>query len=598
MDTSILTPSDLFETRVRYIIPDFQRRYVWEQEEQWEPFWEDVQNTADSYLDELGKSDGDSRAAEKSAHPHFMGAVVLQRVHTAVSDISRREVIDGQQRMTTIQLLLDAVQYVFESLELDDEAERLSDLVLNPKRRRGMGEDDVFKLWPTTGDRDAFRHAMHNGLDVGEFTNSLIVQAHTYFQRRAKEWLESADSDSLRNRAEAMEAAVTALIQMVVIELNPEEDPYIIFETLNARGTPLLESDLIKNYVMSNVRDVKIWGDLDDDWWGEEVTQGRLTRPRKEALFNYWLAMRSGSEVVANRVFAEFRKQAERSGSVGQLMTDVNRDLGNYRRFMFGERTPDEGKFHYRVNDVMEIRAITPVFLLLLSAPDEERRKSLKILESYLVRGMLCRGGGSQGANRLSHELARELQQDGLDSAAKVVRDFLRRQTAHNRKWPDDRELENRLDDRTVYRVLTRRRLRMILEAVEERIRESSFSEHQDVPGNLTIEHVMPQNWQANWQLPEGADEQDAAERRNWLIHTIGNLTLVNRRLNPALSNAAWDEKRDTLRKHSVLLMNDRLLQESEGVAWDEDFIQARSRRMAKIIAEVWPGPNSPAWDE
>lgn len=600
MDTSILTPSDLFETRVRYIIPDFQRRYVWEQEEQWEPFWEDVQNTADNYLDELGKSDGDSRAAEKSAHPHFMGAVVLQRVHTAVSDISRREVIDGQQRMTTIQLLLDAVQYVFESLELDDEAERLSDLVLNPRRRRGMGEDDVFKLWPTTGDRDAFRHAMHNGLDVGEFTNSLIVQAHTYFQRRAKEWIES-ESDSVQNRAEALEAAVTALIQMVVIELNPEEDPYIIFETLNARGTPLLESDLIKNYVMSNVRDAKIWGDLDDDWWREDVTQGRLTRPRKEALFNYWLAMRSGSEVVANRVFAEFRKQAERSGSVGQLMTDVNRDLGNYRRFMFGERTPDEDKFHYRVNEVMEIRAITPVFLLLLSAPDEARRKSLKILESFLVRGMLCKGGGSQGSNLLSHELARELQRDRLDNADKVVRDFLRRQTAYNRQWPDDRELESRLDDRTVYRVITRRRLRMILEAVEERLRENSLSEHSDVPKGLTIEHAMPRSWESNWPLPSDLTESERAEKtetRNSLIDTIGNLTLVNNRLNPALSNAAWDEKRDTLRKHSVLLMNDRLLQESEGVAWDEDFIQARSRRMAKIIAEVWPGPNSPAWDE
>ena len=606
MDTSILTPSDLFETRVRYIIPDFQRRYVWEQEEQWEPFWEDVQNTADNYLDELGKSDGDSRAAEKNAHPHFMGAVVLQRVHTAVSDISRREVIDGQQRMTTIQLLLDAVQYVFESLELDDEAERLSDLVLNPRRRRGMGEDDVFKLWPTTGDRDAFRHAMHNGLDVGEFTNSLIVQAHTYFQRRAKEWIES-ESDSVQNRAEALEAAVTALLQMVVIELNPEEDPYIIFETLNARGTPLLESDLIKNYVMSNVGDAKIWGDLDDDWWSEEITQGRLTRPRKEALFNYWLAMRRAPEVpanralvAANRVFSEFRRQAEQPNSVEGLMKDVNRDLGNYRRFMLGGRTPDEEKFHYRVNAVMEIRAITPVFLMLLSAPPEARAKSLKILESYLVRRMLCRGN-SRGYNRMIHDLVGELRGSGLACADKTAFEFLRNQTAYNTQWPDDRELERQLDDRTVYRVITRRRLRMILEAVEERLRENSLSEHSDVPKGLTIEHVMPRSWESNWPLPSDLTESERAEKtetRNSLIDTIGNLTLVNNRLNPALSNAAWDEKRDTLRKHSVLLMNDRLLQESEGVAWDEDFIQARSRRMAKIIAEVWPGPNSPAWDE
>ena len=600
MDTHIRNPIDLFNQTIQYVIPAFQRRYVWNQEEQWEPLWDDVSGIAEGLLESQSGSGANIAA---NSPPHFMGAVVVHEIQTGFGQMRRYNVIDGQQRMTTIQLLLDAVQSVFGELNLN-QAGFLSQLVTNSGIEVLDENKDVFKLWPTTWDEQAFRHAMDNGLAVDEFTDSLIVQAHEYFQLRTKEWLLETETN-LERRAEALYSAVVGLLQLVVIDLNANEDPYIIFETLNARGTPLLESDLIKNFVMSNVRDAKIWGDLDDDWWSEEITQGRLTRPRKEALFNYWLAMRRAPEVpanralvAANRVFAEFRRQAEQPNSVEGLMKDVNRDLGNYRRFMFGERTPDEDKFHYRVNEVMEIRAITPVFLLLLSAPDEARRKSLKILESFLVRGMLCRGGGSQGSNLLSHELARELQRDRLDNADKVVRDFLRRQTAYNRQWPDDRELESRLDDRTVYRVITRRRLRMILEAVEERLRENPLSEHSDVPKGLTIEHVMPQNWLANWPLPEGADEQDAAERRNWLIHTIGNLTLVNRRLNPALSNAAWDEKRDTLRKHSVLLMNDRLLQESEGVAWDEHFIQARSRRMAKIIAEVWPGPNSPAWDE
>lgn len=603
MNAQTLTPRQLFEIRVRYTIPDFQRRYVWEQEEQWEPFWEDVQYTAENYLEKLAESGGDGIAAGQNSHPHFMGAVVLKQILTSIQQIKRVEVIDGQQRMTTIQLLLDAVQHVCESLELRDEAERLSGLVLN-SHLGGMNEDDVFKLWPTTGDRSAFRHAMRDGLDVDEFADSLIVQAHEYFQRRAKEWLES-DLGSMQNRAQALESAVTALLQIVVIELDENEDPYIIFETLNARGTPLLESDLIKNYVMSKVGEVNreiIWGDLDDDWWSQEVTQGRLTRPRKEALFNYWLAMRNASEITANRVFTEFRKQAERSESIENLMKNVDFVFGKYRRFLEGERTSDENKYHYRVNKVMEIRAITPVFLFLLSAPNETRCQALKVLESYLVRGMLCRGGGSQGYNRLAHELTGRLQQNNLERADEVIWEFLSNQTAYNRQWPTDHDLERRLRERALYRVLTRGRLRMVLEAVEEELRaDDSLIEQQDVPKNLTIEHVMPRGWKTNWPLSGGSDKEDIEEtedKRNWLIHTIGNLTLTTRPLNSSLSNAAWEEKRKTLGTHSVLFINKTLLEESKDTAWDNDFIRARSRRMAKIIAQAWPGPDSRAWRE
>lgn len=592
MDTHIRNPINLFNQTIQYAIPDFQRRYVWRQEEQWQPLWDDVSGIAEDLLE--SSSGGDVNVAAPG--PHFMGAVVVHEVQTGFGEMKRYNVIDGQQRITTIQLLLDAIQSVSEELQLDG-AKFLAQLVSNSGSEVSDEDKDVFKLWPTTGDRQAFRHAMHNGLAVDKFTDSLIVQAHEYFQRRAKEWLLESEM-KLNHRARALQTAIADLLQLVVIDLNANEDPYIIFETLNARGTPLLESDLIKNYVMSNSQDAGIWGNLDDDWWSQEITQGRLTRPRKEALFNYWLAMRNASEVNANRVFAAFRIQSERSDSIESLMADVNRDLGNYRRFMLGGRTPDEDKFHYRVNEVMEIRAITPGFLLLLSAPDEARRRSLKILESYLVRGMLCRGGGSQGTNRIIYELVRALRQDSLDNADGVILEFLRSQTAYNRQWPTDRELENSLSQRTLYRVLTRGRLRMVLEAVEEHLREHSLAEHGEAPKNLTIEHVMPRSWETNWPLPDGVDRVEATENRNWLIHTIGNLTLVNRRLNPALSNAPWEQKRDTLRKHSVLLMNDRLLQESEGVAWDEEFIQDRSRRMAKIIAEVWPGPDSDAWNQ
>ena len=276
LKTDTLNPQALFLQPIRYTIPAFQRRYVWVQDEQWEPLWEDVRNTAESYLEELDRSDNDAVVAEDKTTPHFLGAVVIQQVPTRVRDIQQREVIDGQQRMTTLQLLLDAVQYVCEELGLKSEAKRLSKLVTNDEDLVRGDENHVFKLWPTTGDREAFRHAMHNGLATEEFQDSLIVQAHEFFQLQVKEWLTS-DLDDTSRRIEALESVVTGMLQMVVIDLTPKDDPHLIFETLNARGTPLEESELIKNYVMSRAGQTSqdgIWGSLSDDWVAQRNKTG------------------------------------------------------------------------------------------------------------------------------------------------------------------------------------------------------------------------------------------------------------------------------------------------------------------------------------
>ena len=177
MDTSILSPKALFQKDIRYTIPAFQRRYVWTQDDQWEPLWEDVRNTADDYVEKLDLSNGDGVKAEQGTVRHFLGAVVVQQVHTATRDVERREVIDGQQRLTTLQLLLDAVQYVCEDNGIKGVAKRLSKLVINDENLVG-NEDEIFKLWPTSNDREAFKHAMHNGLAADDYEYSLIVQAH------------------------------------------------------------------------------------------------------------------------------------------------------------------------------------------------------------------------------------------------------------------------------------------------------------------------------------------------------------------------------------------------------------------------------------
>ncbi len=387
MHTDILTPKDLFRKEVRYTIPSFQRPYVWSQDDQWEPLWEDVRNVAENYLEELERSGNNGVEAEQKTSPHFLGAVVVKQVPTAAKDIDQREVIDGQQRVTTLQLLLDAIQQICEESDqphLKRAAMRLSRLVTNDERFIGDERHHIFKLWPTRSDREAFRHAMDNGLAVDDFEESLIVQAHEFFQLQVRKWLEDGGGP-IEDRIDALEAAATTMLQMVVIDLSPQDDPNLIFETLNARGTPLEQSDLIKNFVLSQERDREgdIWGNLDDGWWRMEVRQGRMSRPRLDMLLNYWLAMRTGSEVPQSRVFDWFRGYVG-DQEVNVVMSGVKRDLANYRDFETTRgRIPGEKSFYYHV-DVMQAGVITPVLLLLLSADLGTRIRAFNALESFL----------------------------------------------------------------------------------------------------------------------------------------------------------------------------------------------------------------------
>ena len=598
MHTDILTPKDLFQKEVRYTIPPFQRPYVWSQDDQWEPLWEDVRNVAENYLEELERSGNDGVEAEQKTSPHFLGAVVLKQVPTAAKDIDQREVIDGQQRVTTLQLLLDAIQQICEESDqpyLNKVARRLARLVTNDEELIGDDRLHIFKLWPTRGDREAFRHAMDNGLAVHDFEESLIVQAHEFFQLQVRKWLQDAPGP-IEPRIDALEAATTSMLQMVVIDLGSQDDPNLIFETLNARGTPLEQSDLIKNFILSQERDREgdIWGNLDDGWWRTEVRQGRLFRPRLDMLLNYWLAMRTGSEVSPSRVFDVFRSYVD-SQEVHAVMSGIKQDLLNYRDFESARgRSHEEKSFYYHVA-VMQAGVVTPVLLLLLSAEAGTRIRAFSALESFLVRRMICRQT-TKDYNRLVLELASRLRESGLDKADAITAAFLKAQTAYAREWPSDEAVADALGSSPLYRLLTRGRLRLVLEGAERWLRSSGKSEQPAVPTNLTIEHLMPVGWrQEEWPLPEGIDTDAATYQRNTLIHSIGNLTLATQKLNSSMSNDPWTSKRDELQEHSVLLLNNELLSRP---SWSEETIRSRSRRMAKLVSERWPGPASEQWND
>ena len=594
MKTNPQRPQRLFVQPVRYEIPAFQRRYVWKQEEQWEPLWDDVDELARSIMED-GRTE-----------PHFMGAVVLQQTQFETATIERRMVVDGQQRLTTLQLLIDAIQEVLEDQEHSSPAKRLSALVANGEEYRNGNPDHAFKVWPTTVDRDAFRHAMSNELRTTDYATSRIVQAHEYFKGQAEQWLdqfprETGERDSA---ASALEEAVSRSLEIVVIDLGESDDPHIIFETLNARGTPLLQSDMVKNKVLHEagigIRDDDgeatpeeqvIWPFDQDDWWAQEVGRGLQRRPRVDVYLNHWLTLRNRVEMKPYDEFRAFERYSDERVARGEKIQQVARDLGDIGiiyRDVEEVRRADIAKFLGRRN-VMNVGVVTPLLLWLLSVDlrPERLANCLAALESFLVRRVVC-GYSARSYGELFVGLIRKLAEAPAVDPERVVVSYLGEQTARATLWPGDGELRERFVAAPLYQYLTRGRLRMVLEGIEGALRTKK-AESPIVPSHLHIEHVMPQTWHPNWPLPaEVAEDEEAVADRDRAIHTIGNLTLVNGRLNSSLSNAPWDRKRETLADHSVLFLNKRLVNKGPKV-WDEAAIEKRAKWLHKRAVRIWP---------
>ena len=482
----------------------------------------------------------------------------------------------------------------------NDAAERLKDLVLNREAYCVENDDYAFKVWPTMVDQEAFRNAMHNDLPSEEYEESCIVQAHNFFKDQVSQWLNSYPQELASQAAEALEETVSKLLELVTINLEQSEDPHVIFETLNARGTPLLQSDLIKNMVLFEAEQAslaskseeaaQLWG-FNEDWWRKEIQQGRLVRPRIDVFLNYWLVMRTRAEVMANDVFSVFRRYyKDRNKSIENIAADISIVGESYCVLEKKEENtnPDMATFLYR-SGVMQAGTMTPVLLWMLSSevPKKQMDKGLRALESYYLRRMVCRMT-SRNYNRLFISLVDRLEDAGAEYAGDTVVDFLANQDSDVGLWPSDRQMEGAFLNLPLYRLLTRGRLRIILEGIEEELRTDQ-AESQSVPRGLPIEHTMPIGWRTHWPLMVGVEnEAEQAENRDQLIHTIGNLTLVNNSLNLSLSNDPWKDKRVTLNEHYTLFLNKDLLNNAPEV-WDESAIGERAKRLCLMATKVWP---------
>ena len=588
----------IFGKPVHYLVPLYQRPYVWTREDQWEPLWQDVVAVAERLLDDTPAND---------AIPHFLGAVVLEQALVPSGMIEARTVIDGQQRLTTLQLLIAAARSLAIERGLDDSRQMFEKLLFNePFLVKGPG--DELKVVPTFRDQTPFRESMGDGI-VASTGGHRIHEAYRFFRNSIREWAEEGEDDAFAHRLDALSTSIWKRLVLVTIDLDHGDNAQVIFETLNARGTPLLAGDLIKNHLfqVATIQGADIgalyegyWRVLDTEWWREDVKQGRLTRPRLDIFLNHWLAMSTGSEVVSHQLFPEFKRYlASGNKRVADVLADLARYGSVYESFEKEPRTTELGIFLDRLS-VMDVTTAYPALLWLLGqeglADEREQATALSAIESWLVRRMLTRQT-TKNYNVVFLGLLRNVRQEARKHSSaplgSEVVDYLAGLRGESQFWPKAITVRTALETLPLYTVLSQSRLRMVLEALEGGM-HTGLTERVQLPPSLTIEHVLPQTWESEWPLPAGFDPIQARFERDVAKHRLGNLTLVTGKLNPKMSNGAWPVKRDALQQFSVLLLSGDI-RTAEG--WDEEAIARRSAKLAGVALSVWTRPDD-AGDE
>jgi hypothetical protein len=608
MKATTLTPAEIFGNQIRYVVPLYQRPYVWTKDTQWQPLWDDVSALADRVLETP-----DVYGAPP-VPPHFLGAIVIDQVPGPVTHIGTRSVIDGQQRLTTLQLLLDAAQSVVEQHGRPVDASALRVIVEN-NSELAIEPDHVYKVWPTDRDQDAYRAAMRDDVKpAGDLVKATIAQAHAFFEAAVFEWAKVDEAPvGAGERLAALTNALREKLRLVVIDLEPGDNAQVIFETLNHRGSPLLAADLVKNlmFQVAAAQGLDIdtlykahWRELDSDYWRQRVAQGRRFQPRIDVFMHRWLVMNLRRDVPTDRVFTEFRDSivSKPGVDIAGLFEQIAADAEVHRSWENLPETSTAGRFYYRVLKALDTQVVAPVFLWLTRhdktvMPRAQRDAALLAIESWLVRRALLRAT-TRDYNNAMIDLLRSLERSGPGEAGDSTGRFLAAQSAESRYWPNDARVAMALANQRIYKTMTRPRLRMVLEALENDA-HGPLGEGQAAPRGLTIEHVMPVAWREHWGLDIAGDAV-AGQQRDDRVHTLGNLTLVNGKLNPTLSNRPWTDaetdarglgtkgKRDYLLQHSQLTLNAALVYE-HAQTWDEDLIRARTSSLVKRIIAMWP---------
>ncbi len=540
MQASETKLQQIIEGTKQYVVPLFQRAYSWKKPE-WKVLWDDII--------ELCEMD--------NPRAHFMGSIVTIPTASVPEGVGKYLLIDGQQRLTTVFILLSALRDSAKQCGEDELATKIDNTILVNPYEKGL---DKYKLQPTQSDRTAF----HQIIDCEQATNSGISECYSFFQKKIRQ--NNINIEKVRK-------IICTNLSVVSVVLSTEDDPYLVFESLNAKGKPLTQADLIRNYFFMRIH-TDTQESVYSNYW--KPMQDLLGENLTEFIRHY--LTKNGTEVKQSDIYFEIKDRISRQDPISCLK-DLSIFSEYYARFLNpdSEKIDEICKYLRRLNR-LQISTTHPFLLNCYhdwqtdKITKEEFISTLKIIENFIIRRFTC-NIQTRGLNKIFASLYSQVTKSS-DLASEP---FVKRLTIalQGRDYPKDLEFRTRLVDVKLYGGNRSEKAKLILESIEE-----SFNHKEQIPcADLSIEHIMPQTLNDWWELHLGEDRGITHEL---MIHSLGNLTLTA--YNSELSNDSFSNKK-THFENSHLELNKYF---SSQDSWRKEDIEKRALHLADIALKIW----------
>lgn len=540
----------LLNGKIQYRVPLFQRTYSWN-EKQWAELWDDI---LEIYM--LDK-----------ARNHFIGAIVTLPIHDAPEAVTKFILIDGQQRLTTLLLLLAIIGKKAEQNGLKSLGAQIKEECLINKYANL--EEERIKLLPTKRDRLAFQTAI--SMQTPD-NNSQIGAAWRFFEKS----IEDGDLSAKPIELSRLKVRITDYLDLVSITLAPDDSPHRIFESLNNTGMSLGPSDLIRNYLFMRIPDEQKQQDTYNNSWFpmQEKLGGYL-----DSFFWRYL-MKDGSLIRWDETYSHMQDLVENDkklevSKIPDFLRELDIYSSYYSRLIWPGKYEQSAVLREQLSalNAWEVEVAYPFLLNVLDAlvsgktTENEVSSILSMIESFVVRRVVC----GIPTNRLRYIFAGMSSNTNVTNYAESSHEYLLKN-----EWPGDTEFRNKFQTFRLYLSSRLARTRLILGALE---RSFGHKETVELTDTITIEHIMPQTLNEQWQ--EMLGEQASVIHNEWL-HTIGNLTLSG--YNPDMGNQPFDEKRKVLIDSHIELNRDIVACNM----WNEDTIKARAAMLADRALTIW----------
>lgn len=542
-----------FNGEKQNLIPLFQRPYTWT-ENNWQALWDDLMVQYEA---------GDIGT-------HFMGAIVSVPARSVPVGVSKYLIIDGQQRLTTVSLLLCALRDCLDS----NSASRIQEVYLTNRFR---DPEDTLKFVPTQADRDVYRAI---ALDRQAPENNKDVRMATAYHFFKTKLLKGVDFNEDPIEPAKVLTTLEQCLQVVMINLSDDDDPYLIFESLNFKGEPLTQADLVRNYLLMRFRhSISTGGEQErvySKYWVllESLLKSNLT----EFLRHY--IMKDGDDIKQGGIYAAIKKKLKDMNSTEAVEVEVQsmQRFGEfYSRFLLPEQET-VANIRNRLENIKELKVTTsyPLLLRLFDAhktghlSEAELEKCLVLIESFVVRRAVS-GVPTNPLNKLFIQWAKNFPSTDFVQ-------WLHRSLSSGggrSRFPKDTEFAAAFMTQPQY---GRGSTRFVLCQLEK-----SFGHKEKVAlATTTIEHVLPQTLTQEWKNELGAEPEKV---HTTLVNTFGNLTLTG--YNSELSNLPFSEKKAKL-ENTHIDLNKWIREQSN---WGAPEIEERAKVLLHRANKIWLAP-------